>query len=337
MNIRKAARGDLSRIAEIYIFNNRVNYFLIFQDESYSFGELQVLSLADGYFGKEEVLNNIHVFDDGILRGFVEIVGTEISKLYVDPFFQGKGVGGRLVEYAVREFRADRLWALEKNTRAIAFYQRHGFRLTGEREFEERTTEYIVRMEKHLTDLEEIGTPEDIFSWMEENIQYGWLDRDGNRHIDEMKNFRRLYRTMSMEEILREKIGTCIEQAWLIKVLLDRISVENKMFCCRVFESEDFDDMDEDEHMHCFVLFFRDGRCFHLEHPAYKNKGIHEYATEQEALKTIIDHYIELRGGKESPTTRFFEVPNRYSFQEFNCYINHLMEDGQAETELRMK
>lgn len=38
-----------------YIFNNRMNYFPIFNDELFSFGELQVISLADHipYFGKK--------------------------------------------------------------------------------------------------------------------------------------------------------------------------------------------------------------------------------------------------------------------------------------------
>ena len=35
MSIRKAESGDLSRIAEIYVFNNRINYFPIFKDEKY--------------------------------------------------------------------------------------------------------------------------------------------------------------------------------------------------------------------------------------------------------------------------------------------------------------
>ena len=34
------------------------------------------------------------------------------------------------------------------NEKAIAFYQRHGFRMTEERKFEEGTTEYLVRMER---------------------------------------------------------------------------------------------------------------------------------------------------------------------------------------------
>ena len=43
--IRKATEEDLSRIAEIFVFNNRINYFPIFKQEEYSFGELQVVSM----------------------------------------------------------------------------------------------------------------------------------------------------------------------------------------------------------------------------------------------------------------------------------------------------
>lgn len=121
MNIRKAGANDLSRIAEIYIFNNRVNFFPLFRDESFSFGELQVVPLADNYFGRDGILENLYVFEDGVVKGFLQIDGTEICKLYVDTFFQGGKIGARLLEYAVREFHADHLWALEKNTRALSF------------------------------------------------------------------------------------------------------------------------------------------------------------------------------------------------------------------------
>ena len=148
MNIRKAATTDLSRIAEIYIFNNRINYFPIFKDPSFSFGELQVVSFINHYLKKEEILNQLYVFDNGLIKGFFQIQGTEICKLYVEPCFQSEGIGHKLITYAIREFGADHLWALEKNTRAIAFYQRHGFCLTGEKEFEEGTTEYIVKLRR---------------------------------------------------------------------------------------------------------------------------------------------------------------------------------------------
>lgn len=148
MSIRKAMIKDLSRIAEIYVFNNRINYFPIFKDAGFSFGELQVVSLADHYFKKKEIIENIYVFDDGLVKGFIQMNGTEICKLYVDTFFQCEGVGKELIEFAMKECCADNLWALEKNTRAISFYQRHGFRLTGQKQFEEGTTEYLVKLER---------------------------------------------------------------------------------------------------------------------------------------------------------------------------------------------
>lgn len=146
MKIRQAEQKDLSRIAEIYVFNNRINYFPIFKDESFSFGELQVVSMIDNYFKKENILNQIYVFDDGIVKGFVQVNGTEICKLYVDPCLQNEGIGHQLIEFVKENMGADHLWALEKNIKAISFYNRHGFQLSGKKKFEEDTTEYLVEL-----------------------------------------------------------------------------------------------------------------------------------------------------------------------------------------------
>ena len=148
MNIRKAIIDDLSRVAEIYVFNNRINFFPIFKDEVFSFGELQVVPLIDNYFKREDIIENIYVYDNGIIKGFIQMNGAEISKLYVDTSFQSEGIGNELIEFAVRELYADNLWALEKNVRAISFYQRHGFHLTGQKKFEEDTIEYLVKLER---------------------------------------------------------------------------------------------------------------------------------------------------------------------------------------------
>ena len=147
VNIRKATKKDLSRIAEIYVFNNRMNYWPIFKDDGFSFGELQVVTMIDNYFGKDEILKNILVYDDGLIKGFVKLKERDICKIYVDTFFQSKGIGKELIEYAINEYGANNLWALEKNERAISFYIKHGFNLTDEKKFEEDTIEYLV----HLT------------------------------------------------------------------------------------------------------------------------------------------------------------------------------------------
>ena len=60
-----------------------------------------------------------------------------------------------------------------------------------------------------------------------------------------------------------------------------------------------------------------------MEHPNFEKKGIYEYNSEEEAIKKIVDYYIKLRGGKDSPTKEFFDVPVGISFKEFNKYIKN--------------
>lgn len=146
--IRKALSHDVSRIAEILVFVKRIKYRPIFQDDDYAFGELQVLPVAQEY-SKQEILDHIWVYDDhGIVKGFIHIEGREIKELYVDYFFQNLGIGSELIEFAKKKYDVRFLWAIEKNTDAIRFYEAHGFFLTGVKKLEEGTAEYLVMMER---------------------------------------------------------------------------------------------------------------------------------------------------------------------------------------------
>ena len=69
-------------------------------------------------------------------------------------------------------------------------------------------------------EINEIKNPQDVYKFMTDNIEYGWIDINGNKHLNTMKEFRKVYRTMSIEEILKYKIGTCIDQVNLIHYLL---------------------------------------------------------------------------------------------------------------------
>ena len=143
--IRKAEKKDFARIAEIQVFNYRLFFYPIFKSDEYYFGELQVPSLMKNY---ETQLDSLYVYDDGVVKGFIKIEDTYIARLFVEPVLQNAGIGFKLLEYAVKEFNADYLWALERNTRAIRFYERNGFVATGEKKLEEGTTEYLVLLKR---------------------------------------------------------------------------------------------------------------------------------------------------------------------------------------------
>jgi GNAT superfamily N-acetyltransferase len=145
MKIRKATAQDLSRIAEILVFVKRIKFRPIFKNDAYSFGELQVLSVAKEY-GDPVILNHIWVYDDGIVKGMIRVEEEEIRELYVDYFFQNQRIGAELIKFAKNRFSVRFLWAIEKNIDAIRFYERHGFYKTDIRKLEEGTTEYLVKL-----------------------------------------------------------------------------------------------------------------------------------------------------------------------------------------------
>ena len=143
--IRQAKYDDIERIAEILVFNYRLNFYPIFRNDGFYFEELTVVKQKATY---EHELDSIWVYDDGVVKGFIQIENAEVKKLFVEPVLQGNSIGAELLEYAISERDVNFLWALEKNTKAIAFYKRHGFDITNEKKYEEDTTEFLVRMER---------------------------------------------------------------------------------------------------------------------------------------------------------------------------------------------
>ena len=143
--IRQARYDDIERIAEILVFNYRLNFYPIFRDDCFYFEELTVAKQTANYMNE---LDSIWVYDDGVVKGFIQIENAEVKKLFVEPALQGNSIGAKLLEYAIAESNVNFLWALEKNTKAIAFYKRHGFNITNDKKYEEDTTEFLVRMER---------------------------------------------------------------------------------------------------------------------------------------------------------------------------------------------
>ena len=143
--VRKAKTEDLVRIAEIEIFNYRLNFYPIFKNDLYYFDELQVPKQIEKY---RNAIDSIYVYDDGVVKGFIQVENQEIKKLFVEPVLQGRSIGTELLKYAISQMNVNYLWALEKNVKAIAFYERNGFRVTNDKKLEDDTTEYLVRLER---------------------------------------------------------------------------------------------------------------------------------------------------------------------------------------------
>lgn len=137
--LRKAEQKDISRIAEILIFTKRQTYRPIFQNDHVSFNVMQV-----GYeierLKKPNELENMYVYDDGIVKAILTIKFVDkkvyITDFYVDPFFQGEGIGTNILDIIVSENKGKEIHLnpLDQNKKAVKFYEKYGFKYTGDKE-----------------------------------------------------------------------------------------------------------------------------------------------------------------------------------------------------------
>lgn len=69
--------------------------------------------------------------ESGDPLGFVSLTPGRIEALFVLPKFEGRGVGRSLLDFAKGLCPELTLSVFEKNGRALRFYRRNGFRVTG--------------------------------------------------------------------------------------------------------------------------------------------------------------------------------------------------------------
>jgi ribosomal protein S18 acetylase RimI-like enzyme len=65
--------------------------------------------------------------EQGVVVGFLALVGEEIKHLYVAPARHRQGHGSALLTAAQAESEHLELWVFQRNTNAIAFYAAHDF------------------------------------------------------------------------------------------------------------------------------------------------------------------------------------------------------------------
>lgn len=67
----------------------------------------------------------------GEVAGFIGVENRKVEMLFVHPAWRGKGIGRRLLSYAVTTLGATELDVNEQNPQAIGFYLRMGFEVVG--------------------------------------------------------------------------------------------------------------------------------------------------------------------------------------------------------------
>lgn len=88
---------------------------------------------------------DIYVYEEETIKGFIGIINGYIAGLFVLEAEQSKGIGRQLLNAAQEKYPTLTLNVYEKNARAIHFYEKHGFKITGQ-SIDIPTNEREIRM-----------------------------------------------------------------------------------------------------------------------------------------------------------------------------------------------
>ena len=95
--------------------------------------EAQVQDMRELYLPLSDIL--AVAVDDASNRivGFMALIDNVLAALFVQPEWQGRGIGSRLLEIACKIHQELYLTVYACNSRAVNFYLKHGFVETGRR------------------------------------------------------------------------------------------------------------------------------------------------------------------------------------------------------------
>jgi ribosomal protein S18 acetylase RimI-like enzyme len=122
VHIRPAASADVAEVAELFIASQADALPFLGQlhtpDETRAFIAGQVFVQCEMWVAVE----------DGRMVGMMALNGEHIDHLYLSPGHYRRGIGTLLLDWAKQlRPRLLTLYAFQSNTRARAFYERHGF------------------------------------------------------------------------------------------------------------------------------------------------------------------------------------------------------------------
>ena len=127
MEIRPARSEELLPLTRLYVrARNEMEYLPLVPDEH--------VERIEGVIRRHDEVWLAE--DEGRVLGFLAIEQSTnleapvLERLYVEPADQSRGVGSALLDRA-KALRPKQLylWVFQRNTGAIRFYERHGFRL----------------------------------------------------------------------------------------------------------------------------------------------------------------------------------------------------------------
>lgn len=124
-------------------------------------------------------------------------------------------------------------------------------------------------------------------------INYGWMDKNGQKHVNDFATFSDEYILQPPKEVIKNQIGVCWDQVELERFYFKNVNNSIKTFFIVHYDGDKCP-------THTFLTFEKNDYYYWFEHSWEKFRGIHKYNTIKELLKDVKNKFIK------------FELNNKY-------------------------
>lgn len=116
-------------------------------------------------------------------------------------------------------------------------------------------------------------------------IDYGWMDKNGIKHIGEFDMFPDKYILQSPKDIIKSQLGVCWDQVELERYYFKDFSDSIKTFFIVSYNKDKCP-------THTFLTYQKNNKYYWFEHSWENFRGIHQYGTLKELLSDIKNNFI---------------------------------------------
>ncbi len=140
-----------------------------------------------------------------------------------------------------------------------------------------------------------------------DEIQYGWIDKDGERR-EGLSGFSDGFLLQTAEELRESKLGVCLDQVELERALFDEQNVVTHSYFIVYYDGHN-------NPAHTFLLAEEGDKIVWYEHAWEKYRGWREFGSVEDALRDVREKFISLELGNGFDPMQLcifeYEKPNK--------------------------
>ena len=196
--------------------------------------------------------------------------GYMIDEIYLFEEYRNNGIGTKIIQELIKEYRTLYIWVYKNNKNAIRLVERLGFMLVsnGRTLIFKYDGVYNLIKDKLL------------------DIKLGYRDKNGNLCSGFNESFKDNYYLQTPKSLLETKVGLCFDQVELERELVSKLDVD----CRTYFINYPDDKMD---YSHSFLIYKDTKKYYWIENAWLKYRGLHMYDSKDDLFDDVLGKFVD--------------------------------------------